>query len=343
MSQRPKPSVRRWRGLGSGTVHQEESSVQTTLNHRRPMHVAAAAALSAAALLVAACGGGGGSSGSGSLPNRAPTVSVKLAGEAVLQAATVFDTSGTADPDGSIASRSWAYGDGSTGTADSHIYTATGTYTATLTVSDNLGATSSQSLSVTVAKCSADGLSLAVNSPQHAAVCLQTSLGELVIELFPAQAPITVANFLAYVDAGFYDGTLVHRVVPGFVFQAGGYGSGLVAKATQAPIALESANGLSNSQYTLAMARTGAPNSATSQFFVNAVDNSLCLNRGSTCPGTDPNGYAVFGQLLATQQRQAVVDAILAVATTTKTDSNNLRLTNVPASELVIRSAVRVP
>lgn len=290
--------------------------------------------LIAAALLCQACGGG-----SAVADNKPPIASAKIDGEAVLQAVTRFDTTGSSDADGSIASKQWEYGDGSTGTGDSHSYTAVGTYSARLTVTDNQGAQSQSTVSVTVAKCSADGLSLAAISPQHSVVCMQTTLGELVLELFPAQAPITVGNFLKYVDDGFYVGTLVHRVIAGFVAQGGGFTSGMVAKqAAYSPIALESNNGLSNSIYTLAMARTSVPASATSQFFVNLVDNSACLNRGTfTCDATG-NGYAVFGQLLATTSRQAIVDAIAGVATTTVGGN-----ANVPVTEIVVRSAVRVP
>lgn len=301
------------------------------------VRVASFAAL--AALALTACGGGGGGSGSGTLPNQAPTASAKLVGEAVLQATTTFDSSASADADGSIAAKSWDYGDGTTGTADTHTYTAAGSYTATLTVTDNLGATGKATVAVTVAKCSADGLTLAAGSPQHAVVCMQTSRGELVIELFPTQAPVTVANFLKYVDDGFYAGTLIHRVTKvatsGIaVAQGGGYTTGLNAKtATYGPIVLESANGLSNVAYTLAMARTSVANSATSQFFINLVDDSVQLNRGTTAPGWDPNGYAVFGQLLATTQRQTTLDAIIATALVSDT----------PSPEVVIRSAVRVP
>jgi peptidyl-prolyl cis-trans isomerase A (cyclophilin A) len=290
------------------------------------------AALPAGAVLavLTACGGGGGGSTPAPAANKAPTAVAKLSGEAVLYGTTVFDTTGTADSDGTIASRTWTYGDGQTGTVDNHVYAATGNYTATLTVADNQAATASTTVAVTVAKCSAAGTHAASLSP-FTTLCVQTSLGEMVFELFAAQSPVTVANFLKYADDGFYTGTLFHRVIPGFVVQGGGYTAGMVAKApTYAPIVLESNNGLSNRQYTLAMARTTVANSATSQFYVNLVDN-LHLDYNASVSG--PNGYAVFGQVLFSGT--ATVDAIGRVATNAAND--------VPVQEVVLRSIVRLP
>lgn len=123
-------------------------------------------------------------------------------------------------------------------------------------------------------------------------VVLQTSLGDLKIALFPEQAPVTVENFLHYVDSGFYNGVIFHRVVPGFVVQGGGFDQEYQRKSTQAPIANESNNGLQNLRGTLSMARTNDPNSATSQFFINLKDNHQLDNRPMQ------PGYAVFGQLV---------------------------------------------
>ena len=285
----------------------------------------------AAVVLLTACGGGGGG-GSTTPVNQAPVVVAKLAGEAVLQATTLFDTTGTADPDGSITSRSWAYGDGQTGSADNHIYTTTGSYSAVLTVTDNAGATASTTVPVTVAKCSSAGTQDAKRSP-FTTLCVQTNRGEMVFELYATQAPVTTANFLHYVDDGFYGNTLFHRVIADFVIQGGGYLPGLVAKpATYPAITLESNNSLKNTQYTLAMARTGVPNSATSQFFINLLANPA-LDYDPT--QTAANGYAVFGQVIS---GTAVVDAIGVVATTTAAG-----LSNVPVQDLVIRSIVRMP
>ncbi|MEM7159565.1 MAG: peptidylprolyl isomerase [Myxococcota bacterium] len=139
---------------------------------------------------------------------------------------------------------------------------------------------------------------------------METSLGTLVIELAPEEAPVTVANFLAYVDAGFYDGTdgmeptIFHRIVPGFVIQGGGLTETLANKPTMPPIVNEFGNGLLNDRGTLSMARTMDPDSATSQFFINLVDND----------GLDvPPGYAVFGRVT---EGLDIVDAIAAVETT---------------------------
>ena len=291
----------------------------------------------AAGVLLSACGGGGGSSAGPA--NQPPVAVAKLGGEAVLQATTLFDTTGTADPDGSIASRSWAYGDGQTGSADSHIYTATGGYNAVLTVTDNSGASASTTVQVMVAKCSSVGTQDARRSP-FTTLCVQTNRGEMVFELYTAQAPVTTANFLRYVDDGFYSNTLFHRLIADFVIQGGGYLPGPLAKAATHPaITLESNNTLKNVKYTLAMARTSAPDSATSQFFINLLDNpALDYNPAQATP----NGYAVFGQVIASTalvvSGTALVDALGLVATTTAGG-----LTDVPVQDILIRSIVRLP
>ena len=293
-----------------------------------------AAAAGAAAL--AGCGGGGGGGGgtTQTVPaNQPPVAAASLVGEAVAGATTRFDSSASRDPDGSIASRQWSYGDGSSGSADSHLYMAAGSYTATLTVADAVGATATTTVPVTVAPCSAAGTQAALLSP-HPAVCVQTTLGEMVYEVFPAEAPLTTANFLRYVSEKFYDGVIFHRVVVNFVIQAGGFTSGLVAKApTHAPIALESANGLHNTPYTLAMARTDVPNSATSQFFVNLVDNSATLDRDAAAGRP---GYAVFGQVISGTALlgASTVEDIAHVAV----DSNGVAL-----QEVTIRTMIRLP
>jgi len=144
-------------------------------------------------------------------------------------------------------------------------------------------------------------------------VCMLTTQGEIVVELYAPAAPVTVANFLKYVNAKLYDNTLYHRVVKDFVIQGGGYGTSGAAIATYAPIALESNNGQSNIRGTIAMARDTAPATATSQFFFNTVDNSACLNYHPTNTACDSNGYAVFGKIIAGLD---VMDKIAAVATT---------------------------
>jgi peptidyl-prolyl cis-trans isomerase A (cyclophilin A) len=137
-------------------------------------------------------------------------------------------------------------------------------------------------------------------------IVLSTSLGDIGVELFADKAPVTVKNFLAYVDAGFYDGTIFHRVIPDFMIQCGGFTPDMAQKKTDAPIKNEADNGLSNEPYTLAMARTSDVNSATSQFFINLADNVFLDN------GKRDFGYAVFGKVVKGTE---VVDKIGAVKT----------------------------
>ena len=160
---------------------------------------------------------------------------------------------------------------------------------------------------------------LTVPNPQ---VQLTTSKGNIVLELDPAKAPVSVDNFLAYVKAGFYSNTIFHRVIPGFVVQGGGFTTGLVQPTgLKSPIALESNNGLKNLRGTLAMARTNEPASATSQFFVNLVDNAFLDYKDTSNPG-----YAVFGKVV---QGLDVVDSIAQVATGTVSGYENVPLSDV--------------
>ncbi|MBW5486742.1 peptidylprolyl isomerase [Streptomyces bambusae] len=140
-------------------------------------------------------------------------------------------------------------------------------------------------------------------------VKLTTNFGAIVIDLDEEKAPITVANFLSYVRSGHYDGTIFHRVIPGFMNQGGGFTADMNQKPTQAPIQNEASNGLKNNKYTVAMARTNAPHSATSQFFINTADNEFLNFTSETMQGF---GYAVFG---AVTEGQDVVDSIAAVKT----------------------------
>ncbi len=153
-----------------------------------------------------------------------------------------------------------------------------------------------------------DGAGAAPN-PQ---VLVKTSMGEFVIELYPDKAPLSVANFLQYVNDGFYAGTIFHRVIGSFMIQGGGFTADLYKgqmrpKPTRAPIAIESKNGLKNDTGWVAMARTADPNSATSQFFINVVDNA-----GLNHPQPDGHGYAVFGKVVSGMD---VVNAIRKVRT----------------------------
>jgi len=157
-------------------------------------------------------------------------------------------------------------------------------------------------------------------------VKLDTSAGDILVELDQAKAPKTVENFLQYVKDKHYDGTVFHRVIDGFMIQGGGFTPEMQQKPTRAPIALEASNGLKNDRYTIAMARTGNPNSATSQFFIN-VKNNDSLN----APNPDGYGYTVFGRVVGGTE---VVDKIRAVQT-----GNKGGMQNVPLDPIIIKSA----
>jgi peptidyl-prolyl cis-trans isomerase B (cyclophilin B) len=158
---------------------------------------------------------------------------------------------------------------------------------------------------------------------------LQTSKGNIRIELDEAKAPQSVKNFLSYVQKGHFDGTVFHRVIKGFMIQGGGFEQGMKQKPTDAPVANEANNGLKNDKYTVAMARTSDPHSATAQFFINANDNGF-LNFKSESPSGW--GYAVFGKVV---QGQDVVDAIEGVKTGRKGFHDD-----VPLEDVVINKAV---
>ncbi|MFY8119345.1 MAG: peptidylprolyl isomerase [Roseateles sp.] len=160
---------------------------------------------------------------------------------------------------------------------------------------------------------------------------LHTNHGLIRVELDAAKAPVTVENFLAYVRKGHYNGTVFHRVIKGFMVQGGGFEVGMNQKPTDAPIQNEANNGLKNDKYTLAMARTNAPHSASAQFFINTVDNGF-LNFKSESPSGW--GYAVFGKVVAGTE---VVDAIEKVKTGRKGFHDD-----VPLDDVVIEKAVEV-
>jgi len=157
-------------------------------------------------------------------------------------------------------------------------------------------------------------------------VQMETTLGTVKIELYPAKAPLSVKNFLDYVNSGFYNGTIFHRVMPGFMIQGGGFTADRKQKETRAPIKNEADNGLTNDRGTIAMARTASPDSATSQFFINVVDNAG-LNR----PKPDGHGYAVFGKVVAGME---VVDKIVV----TPTQRLNMLFANLPVTPVTITS-----
>ena len=157
-------------------------------------------------------------------------------------------------------------------------------------------------------------------------VLLTTNHGKITIELDAEKAPKSVENFLEYVKSGHYDGTIFHRVIDGFMIQGGGFEPGMKQKSTNAPVENEAKNGLKNDLYTVAMARTSDPHSATAQFFINVGDNEF-LN----CPGSDGWGYCVFGNVT---EGTDVVDAIRAVKTGRKS-----MFSDVPAEDVVIEKA----
>lgn len=158
-------------------------------------------------------------------------------------------------------------------------------------------------------------------------VIFHTNKGDIVIELNPEKAPKTVENFLRYAREGHYDGTIFHRVIPGFVIQGGGHTPDMAQKPTHAPIENEADNGLKNKKYTLSMARTMDPHSATSQFFINLADNAFLDHTAKDVNGW---GYAVFGEVI---EGQDVVDAIAKVPT-----GNRAGHQDVPAEDIVIES-----
>jgi peptidyl-prolyl cis-trans isomerase A (cyclophilin A) len=160
-------------------------------------------------------------------------------------------------------------------------------------------------------------------------VKLATSAGDIVVELDAAKAPKTVANFVEYVKAGHYDGTVFHRVIPNFMIQGGGMTADMKEKSTRAPIPLESGNGLDNVRGSIAMARTSDPNSATAQFFINLKDNGF-LNKAQS---QDGNGYAVFGKVVSGMD---VVDKIRAVPTGNKGPHQNVPLEPVTINKATV-------
>ena len=155
----------------------------------------------------------------------------------------------------------------------------------------------------------------------------KTSAGDFSVELFAKEAPESTTNFLKYVDDGHFDGTIFHRVIPGFMIQGGGFASGMEQKDTRPPIRNEATNGLENLRGTLAMARTSDVHSATAQFFINLVDNDFLNHQ----PGN--YGYAVFGRVTAGME---VIDAIAAAPTTRRRGHGD-----VPVDEIVIHSVTR--
>jgi peptidyl-prolyl cis-trans isomerase A (cyclophilin A) len=171
--------------------------------------------------------------------------------------------------------------------------------------------------------CMAVAASAEAKNPQ---VLMETNMGNVKLELFEKEAPISVKNFLGYVEKGFYNGTIFHRVIPGFMIQGGGFTTEFKQKATNAPIKNEATNELKNQRGTLAMARTGIVDSATAQFFINVVNNDFLNHRDNSMQGY---GYAVFGKVV---EGMDVVDKIAAVKTVVK------GFPDVPEKDVVIKS-----
>ena len=170
--------------------------------------------------------------------------------------------------------------------------------------------------------------SLAIAGPK---VEFKTNVGSFVVELDSVKAPKTTANFLNYVNSGFYNGTIFHRVIDGFMIQGGGFTADLVQKPTNSPVASEAQNGLKNQTYTIAMARTADPDSATAQFFINVKDNE-----GLTYPNAMGNGYTVFGKVISGTQ---TIDAIRKIPTMIASAPKMGRMSDVPSKTVTIESA----
>lgn len=169
-------------------------------------------------------------------------------------------------------------------------------------------------------------IAAAVAEAKNPVVAMETSVGTMKIELYPDKAPVSVKNFIDYVESGFYNGTIFHRVIPGFMIQGGGFEADMSQKSPKAPIKNEAKNGLKNQRGTIAMARTMVVDSATAQFFINVVDNGM-LNYQN-----DRNyGYAVFGKVI---EGIEIADKIVSVPTTSKNGHEN-----VPVKAITIKSA----
>jgi peptidyl-prolyl cis-trans isomerase B (cyclophilin B) len=171
----------------------------------------------------------------------------------------------------------------------------------------------------------------AMSGEKNPQIKIETSKGTLVLELYPDKAPATVENFLSYVDDGFYNGTIFHRVIPGFMIQGGGFTEDMAQKPTKAPVENEANNGLKNNVGTIAMARTPDPNSATAQFFVNVSNNDFLNFKSETPQGW---GYCVFGKVV---EGMDVVNDIVAVPT-----SSAGMHQDVPVEAVIMTSVTRV-
>ena len=168
-------------------------------------------------------------------------------------------------------------------------------------------------------------------APGNPVVVVSTSMGDITIELFKDRAPVSVQNFLQYVSEGFYEGTIFHRVKAGYVVQGGGYTAEMVEKTTRTPILNEATNGLKNTRGTVAMARTRALRSATSQFYINLSNNGALDHRGYS---PDDFGYAVFGRVLSGME---VVDKIAATPTGPSGEHDDVPMTPVVIQKVIVK------
>lgn len=263
------------------------------------------------ALLLNACGGGGSSDGAAPAISQIVARSLKYGQTATIYVAGKYMRSDMVASTGTCSNPSFS----SASTTESAIL--------------NCKVTATGPLPITIKAANGDVLFSSTLTVAQPEVTFYTTKGAIVMELFPQVAPGTVDNFLAYVNSRFYANTLFHRVIPGFVVQGGGFTTGLEPKTGQlAPIALESNKGLSNTRGTLAMARTAEPNSATSEVFINLVDNLSLDYQNATNPG-----YAVFGKVTSDM---AVVDAIAAEPT-----GVNGVFSDVPLTDMVIGQATQ--
>lgn len=182
------------------------------------------------------------------------------------------------------------------------------------------------------AKNEKDVVTIVNSGQENPQITMETSLGTIRLELYPEQAPETVANFVRYVESGFFNGTIFHRVIPAFMIQGGGFNPGLQSKQTFSPIKNEATNGLANERGTIAMARTNMVNSATSQFFINLGDNPHLNHKNKTANGY---GYCVFGRVT---EGMEIVDLISEVPT-----GQVGGYTDVPTEDVIITSMVKEP
>ena len=171
--------------------------------------------------------------------------------------------------------------------------------------------------------------SLNIYAEENIKFVIDTTKGNIVIETYPKKAPITVKNFESYVNKGFYNNTIFHRVIDGFMIQGGGFTKDMAQKQTDAPIQNEASNGLKNEKYTIAMARTSIPDSATSQFFINVNNNNFL-----DYPGQDGAGYCVFGKVI---EGQDVVDKIAKLKTRVKNGMGDVPIKTVKINSIKVK------